>query len=193
MGVIGFPLLSGIMKMRGFAFGDDFFFFDSPVLEPYGNLALRQAGCSGNPPSLLFGNEFAGCIFLLQLLQLDFGVGNPLFPAPAVAADFGLERHHICSKQTGDFYPSARSLHSHHVKCLLFRLYTWILLRQIVAPINPPLTSLDDHISSTILQKTPARFIIKIKFISTSMLTVRRNMEFKYFGTWVSWTTMGRC
>lgn len=71
-------------------FTDEFFLFDTTVLEPDSNLSLREVGGCRDPPSFVFGNELAGRILFLQLFQLDFGVGDALFAASTIAADFWL-------------------------------------------------------------------------------------------------------
>lgn len=91
--------MSGGVEVRCFGFAHHFLLFDPPVLEPDRHLALGQVGGGRNPPPLLFGDEFAGGVLLLQLLQLDFGVGNPLLPPPPIAADFGLQGDHVCKKE----------------------------------------------------------------------------------------------
>lgn len=76
--------------MRCLGLAHHLLFLDPPVLEPDSHLALGQVGSGRNPSSLLFGDEFAGRVLLFQLFQLDFGVRDPFFPSPPVAADFGL-------------------------------------------------------------------------------------------------------
>lgn len=71
-------------------FADEFLLFDATVLEPYGNLSLRQVGGCRDPPSFVFGNELAGRVLFLQLLQLEFGVRDSLLAASTVATDLGL-------------------------------------------------------------------------------------------------------
>ena len=49
-------------------FTDEFLLLDPAVLEPNGDLALREVGARGNAPPLVFGDELAGCILFLQFL-----------------------------------------------------------------------------------------------------------------------------
>lgn len=76
--------------MRRFRFADHLLLFDPPVLEPDGDLALREVRGGGDAPALLFGNELAGRVFLLQLLQLHLGIRHPFLAPTTVAAHFRL-------------------------------------------------------------------------------------------------------
>lgn len=76
-------------------FTDEFLLLDPPVLEPDGDLALREVGGGRDAPPLVFGDELAGRVLLLQLLQLDLRVWDALLASAAIAADLGLQRHHI--------------------------------------------------------------------------------------------------
>lgn len=55
---------SGGVEMRRFRFADHLLLFDSPVLEPDGDLALREVRSGGDAPALLFGDELAGRVLL---------------------------------------------------------------------------------------------------------------------------------
>lgn len=76
-------------------FTDELLLLDPPVLEPDGDLALREVGGGRDAPPLVFGDELAGGVLFLKLLQLDLGVRDALFPPAAVAADFGLQWHDV--------------------------------------------------------------------------------------------------
>lgn len=80
-------------------FTDKFLLFYSSVLEPDGDLALREVGGGGDASSLVFGNELAGCILFLQLLQLEFGIGNPLLTSTSVTADLRLQGDDVCENR----------------------------------------------------------------------------------------------
>lgn len=82
-------------------FADEFFLFDPPVLEPDGDLALREVSSGRDAPSLVFGDELAGRVLLLQLLELDLGVGNALFAPTTVTANLGLQGHDVCKRNIG--------------------------------------------------------------------------------------------
>lgn len=56
---------SGRVEMRRFRFADHLLLFDPPVLEPNGDLALREVRGGRDAPALLFGDELAGRILLL--------------------------------------------------------------------------------------------------------------------------------
>lgn len=56
---------SGGVEMRRFRFADHLLLFDPPILEPDGDLALREVRGGGDAPTFLFGNELAGCVLLL--------------------------------------------------------------------------------------------------------------------------------
>lgn len=91
--------LSGRVEVCCLGFAHHLLLLDPPVLEPDSHLALGQVGGGRNPPPLLFGDEFAGRVLLLQLLQLDFGVRDPLLSPPPITADFGLQGDHVCKKK----------------------------------------------------------------------------------------------
>lgn len=84
-------------------FADEFFLLDPPVLEPDGDLALREVGGGRDAPSLVFGDELAGRVLLLQLLELDLGVRDALFAPATVTADLGLQGHDVCKGKRGTF------------------------------------------------------------------------------------------
>lgn len=92
-------ILSSGVHVIVLGFTDKFLLLDSPVLEPDGDLTLWEVGGGRDAPSLVFGDEFAGCILFLQLLQLDLGVRDPLFTPTTVTADLRLQWHHICEKR----------------------------------------------------------------------------------------------
>lgn len=81
---------SGGVEVRRFRFADHLLLFHPPVLEPDGDLALREVRGGRDAPALLFGDELAGCVLLLKLLQLYLGVGHALLAPAPVAAHFGL-------------------------------------------------------------------------------------------------------
>ena len=56
---------SGGVKVRCFRFADHLLLFDPTVLEPDGDLALREICGSRDAPELLFGDELAGRVLLL--------------------------------------------------------------------------------------------------------------------------------
>lgn len=82
--------------MAALGFTDKFLLLDSPVLEPDGDLALREVGGGRDAPPLVFGDELAGCVLLFQLLQLDLGVRDALLAPATVTADLRLQWHNIC-------------------------------------------------------------------------------------------------
>lgn len=89
-------------------FTDKFLLLDSPVLEPDGHLTLWEVGGGRDAPSLVFGDELAGCIFFLQLLQLDLGVRDTFFTPTAVAADLRLQWHNVCKEKKGKCQENVR-------------------------------------------------------------------------------------
>lgn len=88
--------LSSGVHVIALGFTDEFLLLDPSVLEPDGNLALGEVGGGGDASPLVFGDELAGCVLLLQLLQLDLGVRDALFTPTPVAADLRLQWHDIC-------------------------------------------------------------------------------------------------
>lgn len=90
---------SGMHVRAWFRFTDEFLLLHPPVLEPDGDLAFGEISSGRYSPSLVFGDELAGCVLFLQLLQLDLGVRNSLFAASSVAADFWLQRDDIWEKK----------------------------------------------------------------------------------------------
>ena len=88
-------ILSSGVHVIAFGFTDKFLLLDSPVLEPDGNLTLREVGAGRDAPSLVFGDELAGCILFLKLLQLHLGVRDTFFTPAAVTADLRLQWHNI--------------------------------------------------------------------------------------------------
>lgn len=85
--------------MVALGFTDKLLLLDSSVLEPDGDLTFREVGGGRNAPSLVFGDELAGCVLFLQLLQLDLGVRDALFPPSTVTADLGLQWHNVCERR----------------------------------------------------------------------------------------------
>lgn len=83
---------SSLSAAAAFDFGDDFFLFHPPVLEPDGDLSLRKVGGGRDLPPLVPGDEFAAGVLLLQLLQLPFAVRDSLLAAPAEGAAVGGQR-----------------------------------------------------------------------------------------------------
>lgn len=81
-----------IVRLR---FADEFLLFHSAVLKPNCNLTLRQIGGGRDTSSFVFSDEFAGCVFFFEFLQLDLGVGNTLFASSPVTADLRLQRDDI--------------------------------------------------------------------------------------------------
>lgn len=75
-----------------FDFGDDFFLFHPPVLEPDGDLSFRKVGGCRDLPPFVSGDEFAAGVLLLQLLQLPLAVRDSLLAAPAKGAAVGGQR-----------------------------------------------------------------------------------------------------
>ena len=51
-----------------FGFTDEFLLLHPAVLEPDGNLALREVSSGGDTSPLVFGDEFAGSVFFFQFL-----------------------------------------------------------------------------------------------------------------------------
>lgn len=87
------------MHVAALGFTDEFLLLDSPVLEPDGDLALREVGGGRDAPPLVFGDELAGCVLFFQLLQLDLGVRNALLAPATVTADLRLQWHNIYEDQ----------------------------------------------------------------------------------------------
>lgn len=77
--------------MTVLGFTDEFLLLHPPVLEPDGNLTLREVGGSRDAPPLVFGDELAGCVLFLQLLELNLGVRDAFFAPATVTADFWLQ------------------------------------------------------------------------------------------------------
>lgn len=92
------------MHVTVLGFTDEFFLLDSSVLEPDGDLALREVGGGRDAPPLVFGDELAGCVLFLQFLQLDFGVRDSLFASATVTANFRLQWHDICGDESQGRY-----------------------------------------------------------------------------------------
>lgn len=88
--------ISSGVHVAALGFADELFFLHSSVLEPDGDLALREIGGGGDASPLVFGDELAGGVLLLQLLQLDFGVRDAFLAPSTVAADFRLQWHDVC-------------------------------------------------------------------------------------------------
>lgn len=84
--------------MIALGFTDKFLLLYSSVLEPDGDLTLREVGSGRDSSSLVFGDELAGGILLFQLLQLDFGVRDSLFASATITADLRLQWHNICEE-----------------------------------------------------------------------------------------------
>lgn len=90
---------SGVHVITRLGFTDELLLLYSAVLEPDGDLALREVGAGRDSPPLVFGDELAGCVLFLQLLQLELSVRNAFLTSPPVAADFGLQRHDVWEKK----------------------------------------------------------------------------------------------
>lgn len=93
-------MISSGVHVAVLGFADELFFFHSSVLEPDGDLALREVGGGGNTPPLVFGDELARGVLLFQLLQLDFGVRDTFFASSTVAADLRLQWHDVCGEKS---------------------------------------------------------------------------------------------
>lgn len=93
-------MISSGVHVTALGFADELFFFHSSVLEPDGDLALREVGGGRNASPLVFGDKLACGVLLFQLLQLDFGVRDAFFASPAVAADLRLQWHHVCEEKS---------------------------------------------------------------------------------------------
>lgn len=93
-------MISSGVHVAVLGFADELFFFHSSVLEPDGDLALREVGGGRNTSPLVFGDELACGVLLFQLLQLDFGVRDTLFASSTVAADLRLQWHHVCGEKS---------------------------------------------------------------------------------------------
>lgn len=76
--------------------GHELLLLHPSVLEPDGDLPLRQVSCGGDPPPLVLGDEFVCRVLLLQLFQLDLGVRYSFLPATAEWRALVLVHHHIC-------------------------------------------------------------------------------------------------
>lgn len=87
-----------MLRRSGLHFCHELLLLHPPVLEPDGDLPLRQVGGSGDLPPLVLGYEFVGSVFFLQLLQLHLGVGDPLLSAAAERRAVMLMSHHICER-----------------------------------------------------------------------------------------------
>lgn len=85
-----------MLRRAGLHFGHELLLFHPSVLEPDGDLPLRQVGRGGDLPPLVLGDEFVGRVLFLQFFQLDLSVRYPLLPAPAERRTVVLVRHHIC-------------------------------------------------------------------------------------------------
>lgn len=92
-------MISSGVHMAALGFADKLFFFHSSVLEPDGDLALREVGGGRDASPFVFGDELAGGVLLFQLFQLDFGVRDAFFAPSTVAADLGLQWHDVCEKK----------------------------------------------------------------------------------------------
>lgn len=93
-------MISSGVHVAALGFADELFLFDSTVLEPDGDLALREVGGGRNASPLVFGDELACGVFLFQLLQLDLGVRDTFFASSAVAADLRLQGHDVCEEKS---------------------------------------------------------------------------------------------
>lgn len=82
-------------------FGHELLLLHPPVLEPDGDLPLRQVGRGGDLPPLVLGDEFVGCVLFLQFFQLNLGVRYSLLSAPAERRAVVLVRHDICGQREG--------------------------------------------------------------------------------------------
>lgn len=87
-----------VLRRVALHFGHELLLLHPPVLEPNGDLPLRQVGGGGDLPPLVFGDELVRGVFFLQLFQLDFGVRYSLLPAPPERRTVVLVRHHVCWK-----------------------------------------------------------------------------------------------
>lgn len=83
-------------RRTGLHFGHELLLLHPPVLEPDGDLPLGQVGRGRYFPPLVLGDELVGRVLLLQLLELQLGVRDPLLPPAAERRAFVLVRHHIC-------------------------------------------------------------------------------------------------
>lgn len=93
-------MISSGVHVAALGFADELFFFHSSVLEPDCDLALREVGGGRDASPLVFGDELAGGVLLLQLLQLDFGVRDAFLAPSTVAADLGLQWHDVCEEKS---------------------------------------------------------------------------------------------
>lgn len=88
-----------MLRRSALHFGHELLLLHPPVLEPDGDLPLRQVGRGGDLPPLVLGDEFVGCVLFLQFFQLDLGVRYSLLSAPAERRAVVLVRHHICGQR----------------------------------------------------------------------------------------------
>lgn len=99
-------MASSGVHVAALGFADELFFFHSSVLEPDGDLALREVGGGRDASPLIFGDELAGGVLLFQLLQLDFGVRDAFLAPSTVAADLGLQWHDVCEEKSREIMRS---------------------------------------------------------------------------------------
>lgn len=85
-----------MLRSAGLHFGHELLLLHPPVLEPDGDLPLRQVGRGRDLPPLVLGDEFVSGVLFLQFFELELGVRYPLLPAPAERRAVVLVRHHIC-------------------------------------------------------------------------------------------------
>ncbi len=86
---------SSALWRAGLNFGNEFFFFNPPVLKPNSDLTLGQVGSRWNLSPLVLCDEFVGCIFFLQFLELYFCVRYPLLSTSTEWAPVMLVGHNI--------------------------------------------------------------------------------------------------
>lgn len=87
-----------MLRRGGLHFSHELLLLHPPVLEPDGDLPLRQVDRGGNLPPLILGDEFVGRVLFLQFFELEFGVRYPFLPAPAERRAVVLVSHHVCWK-----------------------------------------------------------------------------------------------
>lgn len=87
-----------MLRRAALHFGHKLLLLHPPVLEPDGDLPLRQVGHCWNLPPLVLGDEFVGGVLFLQFFELELGVRYPLLSASAERRAVVLVRHHICLK-----------------------------------------------------------------------------------------------